>query len=352
MSTPKALLVVPLWMAAISVQAAATGLDFYHKDWQVTCDNTRTCRAAGYQKDGDETTISLLLTRRAGPREPVSGEVMLGSYDDKSSSLLPKNGRLTMRINGRSVGSVQFDKGSLIANLSPKQIDALLAALTRKAEIEWRVGEQVWSLSDEGVAAVLLKMDEFQGRVGTPGALVKKGSQSEENVLPPLPVPVVKAAPLPKASNVTLPPKQVAALREALRATLKKDKDYCPDLEEKKEAEIELSFTRLNDSKVLVSTSCWRAAYNAGDGYWVINDKSPYSPVLVTTSGSDFSDGSIGAQHKGRGIGDCWSLDTWTWDGGEFVHTASSTTGMCRLIAAGGAWQLPRIVMEVRTPKQ
>lgn len=105
---------------------------------------------------------------------------------------------------------------------------------------------------------------------------------------------------------------------------------------------------RLSDSRWLVSTLCWQTAYNMGEGYWVINDVPPYEPVLITTSGSWYDEGTITAAHKGRGIGDCWSRDDWTWDGEQFIHTASFSTGMCRLVAAGGAWTLPTRVTEIR----
>jgi hypothetical protein len=36
-------------------------------------------------------------------------------------------------------------------------------------------------------------MDEFQGRIGTPGALVRKGTRPEATVLPPLPAPEITA---------------------------------------------------------------------------------------------------------------------------------------------------------------
>ena len=31
--------------------AAIQGLHFSHKDWEMACDNTGTCRASGYQSD-------------------------------------------------------------------------------------------------------------------------------------------------------------------------------------------------------------------------------------------------------------------------------------------------------------
>jgi hypothetical protein len=94
--------------------AAFPHVSFDHQDWQLVCDNTRTCRAAGYQPDGAERNASLLLTRRAGPAAPVQAELQ---------------------------------------------------------------------------NAVLLKMDEFQGRLDTPGAIIRKGQKLESSVLPSLPVP-------------------------------------------------------------------------------------------------------------------------------------------------------------------
>ena len=104
---------------------------------------------------------------------------------------------------------------------------------------------------------------------------------------------------------------------------------------------------RLGEDRLLVSHRCWFAAYNAGHGYWVVDDEPPWNPVLVTTAGTDFADGTIFASHKGRGLGDCWSEDAWRWDGRAFVKTLESSSGMCRLVAAGGAWSLPTLVFDV-----
>ena len=47
-------------------------VQFEHKDWALQCDNTRTCRAVGYQAEaGDSEPVSVLLTREAGPDTPV-----------------------------------------------------------------------------------------------------------------------------------------------------------------------------------------------------------------------------------------------------------------------------------------
>jgi hypothetical protein len=337
-----------LSLGAQSAPAAPDGLSFSHNDWQLVCDNTRTCRAAGYSSDSDANPVSVLLTRKAGSGQAVTGQLMLGDYgSDGIAAKLPAKLKLSMRVNGRVVGQIVIEtKSTMAADLSTAQVNALLAALPRSSTIEWVGGGNSWQLSDKGAAAALLKMDEFQGRIGTTGALVKKGSRSEEAVLPALPglaiVPV--PPPKPQPGDAQFAKRYDKALRTALLPTVKNDAN-CSKLTEPEEgAQEDLSVYRLSASKLLVSTPCWLGAYNFGAGYWVINNAPPFNPVLVTDSGSDYSDGSISASHKGRGLGDCWSTDTWTWDGKDFVHTESSTTGMCKLIADGGAWSLPTIV--------
>ncbi|MFX9065572.1 DUF1176 domain-containing protein, partial [Acinetobacter baumannii] len=84
-----------------AAQKPTSGLSFDHKDWQLACDNTRTCRAAGYSVDGDEMPVSILLTRKAGPGQAVTGEVMIGNLDNEEMfKKLPEVIKLTMRING------------------------------------------------------------------------------------------------------------------------------------------------------------------------------------------------------------------------------------------------------------
>jgi hypothetical protein len=351
MSTTSLFAALALTLLSLPAQAAdrRAGLYFSHNDWELACDNTGTCRAAGYQSDEDESTVSVLLTRKAGPRRPVTAEMMIGDYDDEDAlSRLPSVFKVSMRIDGQDLGQLSVRKDTLTAELSSTQTDALLAALPRTSTIEWRAGELRWRLSGKGAAAVLLKMDDFQGRLGTPGALVKKGTLSDDKVLPPLPAPVVTAASLskPRPGDETLAGKILQALRESHHATDKDDD--CPDLMEGEGGKGKLSITRLTSTKLLVSTQCWAAAYNAGDGYWVVDDAPPYHAVPVTTYGTDYSAGSISASQKVRGLGDCFAANTWTWDGKQFVHTEASTTGMCKLIAPGGAWSLPTLVTDVR----
>jgi hypothetical protein len=334
-------------LAPRALAAGEMGLNFEHGDWNVVCDNTRTCRAAGYQSDDNESFASVLLTRKAGPGQPVKGELKIGMENDGIRT--QPNFALAMTIDGKGFGNVVINAASNHGDLSDAQVQALLASLTRNSAIAWTIPgkNSTWSLSDKGAAAVLLKMDDYQGRIGTRGALIRKGAQDEDKILPPVPMPVVVAAHVidAKASDKRLAASASKQLRSELLKTVKAGD--CFGTTSGISDEAPLSIARLDDRKLLASTLCWTAAYNEGDAYWVINKAPPWQPVLVTTTGTDYAKGEISSGQKGRGLGDCWSNDTWTWDGSQFVHTKSESMGLCKG-APDGAWVMPTLVTQVR----
>ena len=325
------------------------GVYFSHGDWELACDNTGTCRAAGYQPGNSVPAVSVLLMRKAGPGQPVRAQVQIGELPDETTQGKPTPVlQLAFYIDGKKMSVLTT--GAAPVALPSKAVKALLEALTRAATIEFSAGRQRWQLSDKGSAAVMLKMDDFQGRIGTRGALVKPGSASEEQVLKAAPAPVVNAVRWAKAvpGKTLLAESQAEPLRRALRATLN-DRDFCPELLDGDEEP--LSVRRLDARRLLVATRCNTGAYNISDGYWVIDNTPGFGAVLVTTSGSEIDEPHIVESHKGRGVGDCRTSATWTWEGERFIQTSMSSTGMCRMVAAGGAWELPRIVSEVRGPR-
>ncbi|MBD8642959.1 DUF1176 domain-containing protein [Stenotrophomonas sp. CFBP 13724] len=344
------LLLAPL-PALCASPTELVGIDFGHHDWTLACDNTRTCRAAGYQNDeaADQLPVSVLLTRHGGPDQPISASLMLGQYEE---SVLPD--RLTLQINGKDQGALDYVAGAGTATLEAAQVAALLASVTGPGAgsvVFTGDDQRQWKLSARGASAVLLKMDEFQGRLGTPGAVMRKGKQAESSVPAALPMPVVVLAKLAAAR----PSDAALAGSDALRAALvaATPADDCAALQPDQtvsmdEPVVPLKVQRLSADKLLVSALCWRGAYNAGSGYWVVNAQAPYEPQLVTHFGTDDDGRSISGSHKGRGLGDCWSMNTWGWDGRRFVATSATTTGLCRLVAAGGAWDLPTRVTTVK----
>ncbi len=53
---------------------------FTHKDGELACDNTRTCRTAGYHEEDDGPNATILLTPPAGPNQPIKVELQMARY--------------------------------------------------------------------------------------------------------------------------------------------------------------------------------------------------------------------------------------------------------------------------------
>ncbi|MGK5026205.1 DUF1176 domain-containing protein [Janthinobacterium sp. RB2R34] len=326
------------------------GMAFSHKDWELACDNTGTCRAAGYQVDGAEPAVSLLLVRDAGAKQAVSAKIQLGSYAEGDVALAANVSHLVIKSGGRKLGTIDLVPGAQSSPLNGATLAVIMPALLQSSSVVFSSGKQDWTLSTAGASAVLLKMDEAQGRIGTVGALVRKGSKGETGVLQPTVAPVVVAAPIPRENrkDLFLEPAQRAEILQALRQG--SNRDECPDMYPSagQAAAGELRVHRLSADKLLAGMVCETYAYNQSVSFWVINSTAPFAPVGVAVDASDYSGGEISASQKGRGLGDCWSSNVHTWNGRQFVWTKESTTGMCRLVAPGGAWDLPTYVTTVR----
>ncbi|MDN3454048.1 MULTISPECIES: DUF1176 domain-containing protein [unclassified Psychrobacter] len=336
-----------------SMAHAATELT--SQDWQVACDNTRTCRLAGYQAENNsEFPVSILLIRRAGANAGVDGKIKIGGAKESSSKALMQLGnrhRISLLINDKNYGETKpYSAASGNAELTPAQVTALLEALTKSSKIELVLRNSRWQLSDKGASAVMAKADEFQGRVGTSSAFIKSDTavKSNDGILPPKTAPKLNfVAPNPKAvasdrKKFVMKSSQLASL---MQGTMKDAESDCPNLSDKSPWRV----SRLNDSQLLAQHDCWTGAYNTGSGVWVLNDSKPYKPTLVTTSATSYDKGKLTSVQKGRGIGDCMSKTDWIWTGKTFEKSHESTTGLCRMIEIGGAWQLPTYVTKVKT---
>jgi hypothetical protein len=329
-----------LFALSLCVCAAARGgVRFQHGDWEVVCDNTLTCRIAGYcaEENYDEGCGSVLITRAAGPNAPLKGEVTLAAdFDDYTEDPLV----LTLRIGDESKGKLKYQGDYL---LTPAQIRALLAA-ARKDEIVEFVGDtKSFTLSGKGVSAVLLKADAIQGRIGTSGALIRKGNKPEESVSSPVPVPVIQAAAVSKAPPRDLTAPEIAALKPMLLKSVKGECDLLDELEPTKE--IDFTLTPLDDRHVLISTGCWLGASDTSSVYWVMDSALKEAPKFVLTHVGWYEEGSIHSPSKGGW--DCWSGSSEVWDGQAFRLSEEWTTGMCRRIRPGGAWHLPTYVTHI-----
>jgi hypothetical protein len=356
----------------------AAGVHFEHGDWEVACDNTLTCRIAGYHdwdiayargmdcwasrgrpgacrwEAPDDGLGAVLITRAAGPDALLEGKVTLSDRDDADTNY-PSPKVMALWIDGKSEGVLEkTDKGDFL--LTAAQIHALLAAARKDRVVEFLGDTKSFRLSGRGVSAVLLKADKAQGRVGTPGALIRKGNRPEQSVFRPRPVPVIRAAKVSGAPSRILAAPEAAALKPLLwqNKTVQKKCDASNN---------EFTLTPLTKDHVLISTLCWRGRDASSDGgdvdwvaYWVADSALENSPKLVTHRGSGYNhDGGNGWIHRrfrvvklGKlGDWDCWEGASWIWDGKTFRLSGKWTTGKCRYIHPGGTWRLPTFVADV-----
>ena len=335
------------------------GISFSHQDWEIYCTNTGTCRAAGYSDEYSHESIepaSLLLTRKAGAKQAVSAEFALGNLEQESLSPA-KLKNLRFYVNGKDLGQVIVDGADfpIMGKLTAVQVNALLQQAKQKTDIVFKNANVQWRISDAGMTAALLKMDDFQKRVGTVGGLIKQGKADESKVLSAQPKLTVKQVKTSDQPYLTLEPthKRYAAIHQILMAAQPspKEGDFCNGLYDYDSDESKpqvIQFYKLTNHKVLAMTICWRGAYNEGHGAWVLDESLTGKATFVTEHASDFYEGIIQSAQKGRGIGDCWSSDEWVWDGQKFVHTKDMWTGMCKGLAAGGVWELDKIEAVVK----
>ncbi len=184
-------------------------------------------------------------------------------------------------------------------------------------EMTFTAGDKQWELSLAGLKAILLKMDDKQGRVGTPGALIAKGTKPENKVLPPIPMKTLAVPVIPPTTKED--EKILAALKEFLDAEF--EASQIANDTHKTERRIE----RLSKDKLLVSMLINTGAYNQIVAVWIVNDKPPYNPKPAIAGGEVYNStedseakvlqnkGILHSSARGRGMADCWFWASWAW---------------------------------------
>ena len=335
-------------------------------DWQLVCDNTLTCRAAGYSsEDNFDRPATILITavpQQMTPKVEVQFLPPLKSADKQDIELW---------LNDKFYGQLSVSSDGDVYQLNQKQTQALLKQASQNTKIEIvavsKVGSTRWQVSDKGMSAVLLKLDEVQGRVGNSLALVSQSHRNKQVPKSAVTKPIIhKAFAFSDKKQTMLEPAKLNYFKSNIEKWINVDsKSLMGTQDEMGDCELanpkseqyqsfkrydsnrlDWTFTRVDGAHTLASHLCWSGAYNMGYGYWLIDNAKPSKPQLITTSGSEYAKGEIWATQKGRGLGDCWGQKQWVWNGKSFVISKEATTGMCRGFA-GGAWQLPTYVSDV-----
>ena len=337
----KVLLLTLLPVAAMATSIKGIG---NYQDWDLVCDNTGTCRMAGYQEKGDDP-VSILFTRAAGENATVEGKLTILPFGEADRDVQVGQD-IEIWLNGKSLGKVKHISDDAPDKLTEEQTKALLSGLKKESEIRLTYGKTTLKVSDKGAAAAMLKMDEFQQRLNTPSALIRQG-QEKHAVLAPQAAPKVDAVSVNNHKTIEL--KRGEKQFNHVLALLRKAYDGCVD--EDLESQ-DITLYPLTQNKILAEALCASGAYQSTNYYAVLDDKlSKVEQVLAdqyNEAGYDEKQGYafVRGTYKARGIGDCWSGDDAVWNGKIFIRTSEWTTGSCKGFT-GGAWQLPTFVSDI-----
>ena len=337
----KVLLLTLLPVAAMATSIKGIG---NYQDWDLVCDNTGTCRMAGYQDESSDP-VSILFTRAAGENAAVEGKFTILPFGEADRDVQVGQD-IEIWLNGKSLGKVKHISDDAPDKLTEEQTKALLSGLKKESEIRLTYGKTTLKVSDKGAAAAMLKMDEFQQRLNTPSALISQG-QEKHAVLAPKVEPKIDAVSVKnrKTTELKLGEKQY----DNVLALLRKAHDGCVD--EDLESQ-DITIYPLTQNKVLAEALCARAAYQYTNYYAVLDDKlSKVEQVLAeqyNEAGYDEKQGYafVRGSYKGRALGDCLAGQDAVWNGKIFIRTSEWTTGSCKGLP-GGTWQLPIFVSNV-----
>ena len=320
---------------ALAWPLAAHAQAFEGKDWQLVCDNTRACRAAGYSAEGSDAPVSVLLARASGVGSPVFAELQLGAMDARSV----RPASVVLVVAGRPAGTIRIDRNNH-AELAAAVAAPLLKAVVGGSAVAFASGKTTLRLSGDGAVDMLSKMDDVQGRAGRPSALVRKGTLSDADVASAMAVPRFEASRVPAAA---LPGDDALAVR--VLATIPSNPD-CALLDDGA-AQARAHLWHLDANRLLVSQACRAMPNGGGTGFWIANQRPPYDARPITYSATDFDGSTLTARASATAAGDCGSAQSWTWNGFRFEPTYVATGGLCRGVKAGGAWELPSVVNDV-----
>ena len=335
-----------LLLALLPVVAMATSIKGIgnYQDWDLVCDNTGTCRMAGYQDESSDP-VSILFTRAAGENAAVEGKFTILPFGEADRDVQVGQD-IEIWLNGKSLGTVKHISDDAPDKLTEEQTKALLSGLKKESEIRLTYGKTTLKVSDKGAAAAMLKMDEFQQRLNTPSALIRQGKEKHA-VLAPQAAPKVEAVSVNNHKTIEL--KLGEKQYDNVLALLRKAHDGCVD--EDLESQ-DITIYPLTHNKVLAEALCFKGAYQSTNYYAVLDDKlSNVEQVLAeqyNEAGYDEKQGYafVRGSYKGHAFGDCWNGQEAVWNGKIFIRTSEWTTGSCKGLP-GGTWQLPIFVSNV-----
>ncbi|WP_312934321.1 DUF1176 domain-containing protein [Pseudomonas sp.] len=306
------------------------------KDWNVTCDNVRTCTAVSTRPahaEKGELYFPLRITRKAG----ADGALHIGvfSYVEVHGDPLIDGEPMRMPLVQRKRSD--YDVSDVPELRSASDADALtfIKALRNAGELAFSTSDDPTRASLNGLTGALLLMDDVQGRVGTVTALAKPGPAPASSV------PAAPAAPL--APDWKTPAALSKAQAEHVRAVAMNvsSQSWQVEVLDGDEPKGEVHALNAEQALLIVQTGC--SAYNCTYRLYVTPIDAPEQVkaapfadgvVLpdVEPNGSvafDPQTGELTSLALAMGMGGCGTAASWRYDGAQFVLTHAAQMNAC-----------------------
>lgn len=295
-------------------------------DWTVACDNMKRCEMTSLlPEQGDPTADApqLAIAREPGPAGGWSVEIM---------PAVEARG-LWLRIEGATAAHAAANwSGEKFAGI---EAAAIVAAIGdgRAAIVTDPAGKASGRVSLAGTSAALRFIDAEQGRAGSVTAAVARG---------PKPASAVPAAQAPPRIAYSRPSGVAAPVPPAAETAMWKQTGCGDNYEGDNRPRIEGH--ALGGGRTLVLIPCGAGAYNYSAVPYVLEngtatlarfDAAPGwsgTAGIATLVNADFDarTGQLGSYAKGRGLGDCGSMESYVWDGTMFRLVEARVMGECR----------------------
>lgn len=330
-SAPEAAPTTPAAAPETGVVLSARPEQREFRDWRAACDNGAACFAFAPSTEPDAGWLRLSLA----PEADSAPDVMIGLWSPGAEGLSP-TAPLVLTIDGERFTTQRIEDadqpmGRVGATDAVKVVRALAAG--KSAAIS--AGSQTVALSLAGASAAMLWIDERQGRLETPNALVRVGERPTSARPPEL--PQVTAAPAVDQAGFGDEGQTLPAAIEALPA-VKACREETSWNEYVQKAVLS---ARLAPDRELWAVPCFAGAYNLGLAVYVTgpSGRDPIPAALPTAEGEttdtvvnaeyDPATRSLSGFNKGRGLGDCGIAQRWVWNGRGFALAEQSEMREC-----------------------
>lgn len=343
---PVPLLALASFACVPQAMAAGEARPVYREigDWLLACDNLRNCVAraaldpAATLVPGDDADVRMDIVRQAGPQGGIT--IRLDAEDRIDLAGLHITARalppgLAWHVDSDGAGATLT--GEPARRFVRVIVDAPALMLSRSGPAR---------ISLRGLAAVLLAMDEAQGRVGNASALVRPGPGPAGLTPPPtLPPRIRVGPPVPALADAGRLARDVRRMRGAIFAAHECDRPARDDVA-----------YPLTATDAIVVLGCGRFAYQgsvlvfrtprnrpAAATLLALPDPPAARPTDAARAGEyvegdyDPATRTFSEFSKGRGMADCGSATEWTFDGTAFRVSAFRWQDRCAG-AAPGDW--------------